>query len=382
MWLAGVVGVPGGARVPEANVADRCQWPTVVSFRAGEEKCTGTLVHPEIVITAAHCVLGGTPERMRFGEDFSPQARSMDVVECWARPEYAIDGDPAQDLAACRLVAPVADVPLTPLLGACETSHAITAGADVALVGFGIPYTGGDFGTKRYAFTRVVEASHDDGTFVAGDATVNGCDGDSGGPALVRLADGTWHVAGVLVWGPECGGGPSRYLSAAHHIEWLEDVTGRDVTQCRDDEGEWDPGPDCRAATDPLSVADAWVTWCEGPRVVPDDACVGSGEDSGTTVEPSQDESSTGDDRIAADLPRSSVGCRITAPRERLGDMAIGLLAIAGLAFVPRRRAVVTCAAPPRGAARSSRGRRARARAESRASRTRRAGSRGSSGRA
>lgn len=347
LWLAGALSVPG-ARLPAANVADACQWPTVVSFRAGEEKCTGTLVHSEIVITAAHCILAGTPERVRFGEEFSPESRSVDVAECWARAEFELDADPAQDLAACRLVAPVADVPLTPLLGACETTEAITPGADVTLVGFGIPDTGGEFGTKRHAFTRVVEAPRDDGTFVAGDDAVNGCDGDSGGPALVRLADGTWHVAGVLVYGPACGGGPSRYLSAAHHIEWLEDVTARELTPCHDGDGTWVPGSECRAATDPQAVADAWDTWCHGPHAVPDDTCTAAHEDTGTTGASEDDPSSStavhdaasssGDASVAVDAPASREGCRIAAPGQRRDGSIFGLLALAGLAIARSRR--------------------------------------------
>lgn len=350
LWLGdpGDVAGPGGPRLPAANVAEDCQWPTVVSFRAGQEKCTGTLVHPEIVVTASHCVLSGTPERMRFGEEFSPESRTMDVAECWTRPEYEVALDPAEDIAACRLVEPVADVPLTPLLGACETEAAIVPDVDVTLVGFGITDAGDDFGTKRYAFTRVVEPVREDGTFVAGDDVVNGCDGDSGGPALVRLADGTWHVAGVLVYGPDCGAGPSRYLAASRHLAWLEEVTGRDLSPCRDADGAWAPGPDCLVATDPQAIADAWDAWCDGPRAVPDGACApdeGEPDDTGAresggvdaTTGP-EDASSTSAPSAPHELPVSREGCRIAADGPGHAPWVTGPWALAWLAVVRRRR--------------------------------------------
>jgi hypothetical protein len=345
----GLVG-PAGPRLPAANVAEDCQWPTVVSFRAGAEKCTGTLVHPEIVVTASHCILAGTPERMRFGEEFSPESRTMDVAECWTRPEYEVALDPAEDIAACRLVEPVPDVPITALLGACETEATIVPGVDVALVGFGLTGTGEDFGTKRYAFTRVVEPLREDGTFVAGDDAVNGCDGDSGGPALVRLSDGTWHVAGVLVYGPDCGAGPSRYLAASRHLAWLEEATGRDLSPCRGADGTWQPGPDCRVATDPQAIADAWDAWCDGPRAVPDGACVEADGDAGDTGTGESDggrvDATTGPDDPSAtsapsedpDLPVSREGCRIAAARSGPDRTALGPWALAWVAIARRRR--------------------------------------------
>lgn len=265
--LLGELAGGSTSRLPAANVAESCQWPTVVAFRAGEEKCSGTLVHPEIVVTAAHCLLGGAPDHIRFGEAFSPASRIVGAAQCWTRPEYAESLDPAEDLGVCRLETPVPDIPATPLLGACATETVIEPQADVVLVGFGIPETGGEFGTKRYAFTRVVDEPRDDGTFTAGDAEVNGCDGDSGGPAMVQLTDGTWHVAGVLVSGPECGEGPSRYLAAATHLAWLEATTDRDLTPCRDADG-----PECRLAADPLREGD-WDGWCDGVRLRPFDTC-------------------------------------------------------------------------------------------------------------
>lgn len=326
VWLAGSLQVaPAGPRLPQANVADACQWPTVVSFRVGDDKCTGTLVHPEIVVTATHCLLHGRPAGMRFGESFWPQTRSVEVVECFTRSEYESGADPAEDIAACRLAEPVDEVPLTPLLGACESAESVVPGADVVLVGFGIPSTVGDFGTKRYAFTRVVEAPRDDGTFVAGDGVVGGCHGDSGGPALVRRPDGTWHVAGVLVYGPECGAGPSRYLAPSRHLAWLQSVTGVDLSPCRDADGAWAPGAQCRAATDPQAIADAWDAWCEGPAEVPDGACEAAAgstgdeppPDAATTAVRGEGEETSSGDAMPSEPPTSSEGCRVGGPTRR-----------------------------------------------------------------
>jgi hypothetical protein len=356
---AGHLVASGGSRLPAANVAEACQWPTVVAFRAGRDKCTGVLVEPRHVLTAAHCLRGGIPDRVRFGESFQPYARVVDVEMCVVDPAFADSDAPGDDLAACRLVEPVLDVPPTPVLPACEAEAVLRVGTDVALVGFGIPEAGGLFGDKRYAFTRVADDVRDDDTFVAGDAEVGGCDGDSGGPAFVRRADGTWHVAGILVAGPACGEGASRYLAPSRRLSWLEQQLGVALGSCDADE-------DCGVALDPLAVGATWDEGCPGPTRIPRDGCEAapsdaSGDGATTTgdADPVDPSSSSGHD-AAASPAAAGDGCRIAvAPQGWPGLVVL-------VALIRRRRRGRGRSGPPRAAAH-----RARAPARSPASSTR-----------
>ncbi|WP_181197253.1 FG-GAP repeat protein [Enhygromyxa salina] len=85
-----------------------------------------------------------------------------------------------------------------------------------------------------------------DETPIPGEGTL---DGDSGGPILHRLPDGTWRVIGDLN-GDASGGTPNAldlYEAAPAYVHWIEYVTGRDVTPCHDlnEEDEWVWHGDC-----------------------------------------------------------------------------------------------------------------------------------------
>lgn len=268
-WLACVALATGLAapREPPAvafgSAAAPCQWPTVVSFRTSEKKCTATLVHPAVIVTAAHCLETVAPGAVRLGDVFQPAAATIDVERCGVDPEYLRTHAPSSDIGWCVLAEPVQGIPPTPLLTGCETAW-LHEGLPAVIVGFGQDEHDAEFGTKRYAFTALDSELRADGTVWVGDAEVNGCLGDSGGPAFVQSPAGTWHTVGVLTYGPECGQGPVLYRALHDRIAWLEAEIGFDLSPCHDADGDWDPGPACEPlALDPLAPA-SWNELCAG----------------------------------------------------------------------------------------------------------------------
>jgi hypothetical protein len=229
-----------------------CEWPSAV-FLGG---CTGTLVHPEVVIYAAHC--GADVSWAWFGEDNnSEQGRYVDTEFCRVIP----GGTPGAgtDFAVCKLAEPVTDVPIVPPLMGCE-ADILQPGLDVWLVGFGQTEFGG-FGTK-YEVAVQVDHLQNDEVFLGGNGLAP-CYGDSGGPAYVRLPaeldpEQSWRVFGITSWGGECGGG--GYYSMMHMgMDWFEQETGIDVTPCHDADGTWNPGPDCGGfPLDPSTGHGSW----------------------------------------------------------------------------------------------------------------------------
>lgn len=143
--------------------------------------CTGTLIAPRLVLTAAHCVLdprlGGGLEVL-FGSDVAaPDAAFRRVSQVATHPDYRDDGDPA-DLAVLVLAetAPVSPVPLntTPL-------DSNLVGQTVRLVGLGQANPGGaPPGTKRSGTATVSELQSALFRIVPGPSL--SCQGDSGGP--------------------------------------------------------------------------------------------------------------------------------------------------------------------------------------------------------
>lgn len=260
--FAGLLTPPEPATVAHGSLAMPCQWPTVVSYRTGEDKCSATLVHPRVVVTAAHCLETGSPGRVRFGEQYQPASFIVDVERCSFDPDYPRTHSPASDIGFCVLAEPVEGIPTTPLLAGCETEW-LHAGLPAVIVGFGQTQSDPEFGVKRYAFTTLASELRDDGTILVGDAEVNACLGDSGGPAFVQSPAGTWHTIGVLVYGPACAQGPVLYRALFDRLAWLEAEAGFDLSPCHDANGDWSPGPACGpVALDPLALHTSWADRC------------------------------------------------------------------------------------------------------------------------
>ncbi len=237
-----------------------CGFPTAVSVGGF---CTGTLVHPRVVVYAAHC--GDEVPWIRLGDHIEDEFGIEVVPEMCATNPIGEFGF-GTDAAFCRLSEPIAGVPIAPPLMGCEADAALQIGQAVTVVGFGQsddPET--TYGIKRRLDTQINDLSWDE-VFIGGmDEGV--CYGDSGGPTYVRLDGGEWRSFGITSWGqPGCGFG--GYLSTiVHNIEWIETTAEVDITPCHDGLGNWDRGPDCTGfEIDPEPVGGDWDDGCDfGP---------------------------------------------------------------------------------------------------------------------
>jgi hypothetical protein len=259
-----------------------------------------------------------------------------------AHPDFLDGGAPAHDIGICRLAEPVQDVPRLPLLVGCE-AEVLRPGAEAVIAGFGQADTDAAFGTKRYAFTVVGSELRSDGTVFVGDAVVNGCLGDSGGPAFIRMTDDTWRVAGVLTYGPECGEGVSLYASVPGRIAWLEEASGVDLTPCHDDDGQWAPTALCDTIpADPLAIG-TWTNACAGPVVATAATCEPTDGTGGAT---SGDSATSGDTDFGPPLASTVEGCGCAAANPRTRALWLLVLAVGQ----PRRRGRSRSSSRPRDA--------------------------------
>ena len=236
------------------QTADVCQWPTAVSIRSGGGVCSATLVHPEVVLFAAHCGTG--QQTVDFGETRVPK-RSVPTRMCNRNPNYSggVGGD---DYAYCVLAEPVLDIPITPIVYGCET-EILHAGREAAVVGFGDSEGGSN--VKRWGMTEIFRSETN---FIqVGGGGTGASFGDSGGPAYVQYPDGSWHAFGIVSGGSNPGS-PVVYSLMNVAAPWVESETGIDITPCHDRDGTWAPTPWCDRFSMTPMTGTTWSQGCAG----------------------------------------------------------------------------------------------------------------------
>lgn len=237
-------GIVGGQ---SANPMD---YPSVVALEEtpGNWFCTGTLIAPDWVLTAAHCVADGpaTGLHVRFDDpDVNDAAGGIVVAisEVHAHPDFdwkAWDND----IALLRLATPVTDRAPTPI-----HRDVLPAATAVIDVGYGVADNNdGGGGLLRSVDKVTADCAGANDPTVSGDVLIcmdasdgrGSCFGDSGGPSFARI-NGNLVVAGVTSGGTGdlCGAGWDLYTSVFAELAFVDTTMSAPPT----DPGTGNPDP-------------------------------------------------------------------------------------------------------------------------------------------
>lgn len=220
------------------TVADG-EWSSAVAIVMPGTLCTGTLVAPRIVLTAAHCLVDNPPVgamEIRLGSDVNSVAvPRYGVARYGSHPMFCgtdteVCKEDIWDYGYIELLQDVAGVqPTRPLTSQDAWDEAMQVGGTVTLVGYGLSDDGGDItGIKREVDVPIVRFSGTGLEFQAGGDGRDSCQGDSGGPAFVTLASGEVLLGGITSRGYSCGKG-GFYAIPYAALCWLSDETGVDL---------------------------------------------------------------------------------------------------------------------------------------------------------
>ncbi len=206
---------------------------------SGEQFCTGTLIAPTLVVTAAHCLqdytetslyvaLGTVAKNGYYKRELIRAAKTISVHGSYNVVAMNQDSPttPPSDIALVRLseALPVANA--APIEVANLTSTSLAVGERLILAGYGLTkWYNSSGGVLNKVETKIGKLSNAAKELdFAANAGKSACMGDSGGPAFV-VKNQKLLLVGVTSRGSSRCNATGTYTDIRHYSDWIASVS-------------------------------------------------------------------------------------------------------------------------------------------------------------
>ncbi len=244
----GVAAGPSTERIVGGDVADPADWPLIAAVVSphGRFHCGGSVIAPDAVLTAAHCVRGAAPFQLRvvtgrFDLTNESAGQEIEIKQFSIHPLF--ERRRRHDIAVIHLRSATTSYPA--LLPTKKEDRAETsAGSELRVAGWGgTRRNGGEpsdvlldvplfaiANSECRGYFRIFHPAEEVCAF--GEQQPNGnyddsCYGDSGGPLVADAPRGALLVGVVSYGGRQCGvSKPGVYAAVADNLSFIKRKAG------------------------------------------------------------------------------------------------------------------------------------------------------------